>query len=81
MTIFADSVDILVNNVGIFEIKDFVDIADEDWLRMFEANVLSGVRLGRHYLPKMLANNWGRVIFISSESGLNIPVEDPPITG
>ena len=81
VTIFADSVDILVNNVGIFEIKDFVDIADEDWLRMFEANVLSGVRLGRHYLPKMLANNWGRVIFISSESGLNIPVEMVQIPG
>jgi NAD(P)-dependent dehydrogenase (short-subunit alcohol dehydrogenase family) len=75
VTSFADSVDILVNNMGIFEIKDFVDITDEDWIRIFEANVLSGVRLGRHHLPKMLANNWGRIIFISSESGLNIPVE------
>ncbi len=68
-------VDILVNNVGIFELKDFEQISDEDWLRLFQANVMSGVRLGRHYLPKMKAKNWGRVVFISSESGINIPVE------
>lgn len=75
VTRFADSVDILVNNMGIFEIKDFGDITDEDWLHIFEANVLSGIRLGRHYLPKMLAQDWGRIIFISSESAQNIPVE------
>jgi NAD(P)-dependent dehydrogenase (short-subunit alcohol dehydrogenase family) len=69
------SVDILVNNLGIFEPKPFVEIADEDWLRFFEVNVLSGVRLSRFYLPGMLQRNWGRVVFISSESGVNIPAE------
>jgi NAD(P)-dependent dehydrogenase (short-subunit alcohol dehydrogenase family) len=69
------SVDILVNNLGIFEPKPFPEISDEDWLRFFEVNVLSGVRLSRFYLPGMLQRNWGRVVFISSESGLNIPVE------
>lgn len=69
------AVDILVNNLGIFEPKPFAEIPDGDWLRMFEANVLSGVRLSRHYLPKMLAAGWGRVIFISSESAVNIPAE------
>jgi NAD(P)-dependent dehydrogenase (short-subunit alcohol dehydrogenase family) len=68
-------VDILVNNLGIFETKDFSAVDDEDWLRFFEVNVLSGVRLSRFYLPKMLQQNWGRIVFISSESGLNIPVE------
>lgn len=68
-------VDILVNNLGIFEPKPFQDIADEDWLRFFEVNVLSGVRLSRFYLPAMLKQNWGRIVFISSESGVNIPVE------
>ncbi len=68
-------VDILVNNLGIFETKEFTAIDDEDWLRFFEVNVLSGVRLSRFYLPKMLKQNWGRIIFISSESGLNIPLE------
>jgi len=68
-------VDILVNNMGIFELKQFEDISDEDWLKMFQANVMSGVRLSRHYLPKMKAKNWGRIVFISSESGINIPVE------
>jgi NAD(P)-dependent dehydrogenase (short-subunit alcohol dehydrogenase family) len=68
-------VDILVNNMGIFELKQFEDISDEDWLRLFQANVMSGVRLSRHYLPKMKAKNWGRIVFISSESGINIPVE------
>lgn len=67
--------DILVNNLGIFETKPFTKITDEDWLRFFEVNVLSGVRLSRCYLPKMLEKNWGRIVFISSESGLNIPVE------
>ncbi len=68
-------VDILVNNVGIFEPKPFTDIPDEDWLRFFEVNVMSGVRLSRHALPKMLEKNWGRIIFISSESGVFIPDE------
>ncbi|MFC7667868.1 SDR family NAD(P)-dependent oxidoreductase [Hymenobacter humi] len=69
------TVDILVNNVGIFEPKPFVEISDEDWMRFFEVNVLSGVRLSRHYFPIMLASNWGRVLFISSESALQIPQE------
>jgi NAD(P)-dependent dehydrogenase (short-subunit alcohol dehydrogenase family) len=67
--------DILVNNLGIFEIKPFLEIPDSDWLRFFEVNVLSGVRLSRSYLPGMLKKNWGRVIFISSESAQQIPVE------
>jgi NAD(P)-dependent dehydrogenase (short-subunit alcohol dehydrogenase family) len=67
--------DILVNNLGIFEIKPFLEIPDSDWLRFFEVNVLSGVRLSRHYLPGMLKKNWGRVIFISSESAQQIPSE------
>jgi len=69
------SVDILVNNLGIFEPKPFTEITDEDWLRFFEVNVLSGARLSRFYLPGMLQKNWGRIVFISSESDLNIPVE------
>jgi NAD(P)-dependent dehydrogenase (short-subunit alcohol dehydrogenase family) len=68
-------VDILVNNLGIFEPKPFAEITDADWLRMFEVNVMSGVRLARHYLPRMLAAGWGRVIFISSESAVQIPSE------
>ncbi|BAR53216.1 NAD(P)-dependent dehydrogenase (short-subunit alcohol dehydrogenase family) [Bradyrhizobium diazoefficiens] len=68
-------VDILINNAGIFEPKDFFDIPDEDWSRFFEVNVMSGVRLSRAYLKGMLKRNWGRIVFISSESGLNIPVE------
>jgi len=68
-------VDILVNNVGVFEARPFIEIKDEDWLRLFETNVLSGVRLTRHYLPRMVARGWGRVLFISSESGLQIPTE------
>jgi NAD(P)-dependent dehydrogenase (short-subunit alcohol dehydrogenase family) len=67
--------DVLVNNLGIFEPKPFVEISDADWLRFFEVNVLSGVRLTRHYLPGMLKKNWGRVIFISSESAQQIPAE------
>ncbi len=69
------AVDILVNNLGIFEPKAFADITDADWTRFFEVNVLSGVRLSRHYLPKMMAAKWGRVVFISSESGINTPTE------
>jgi NAD(P)-dependent dehydrogenase (short-subunit alcohol dehydrogenase family) len=68
-------VDILVNNAGIFEPKGFLDIPDEDWSRFFEVNVMSGVRLSRAYLPGMLKRNWGRIVFISSESALNIPKE------
>jgi len=66
-------VDILVNNVGIFELREFAGIRDEDWARFFEVNVMSGVRLSRTLLPGMLARNWGRIIFISSESAVNIP--------
>ena len=69
------SVDILVNNLGIFEPKPFEQIPDEDWRRFFEVNVLSGVRLSRAYLPGMKQRNWGRIVFISSESAIQIPVE------
>ena len=69
------AVDILVNNLGIFEVKDFADISDADWLRFFQTNVMSGVRLSRAYLPGMLKEDWGRVVFISSESGYSIPKE------
>ncbi|WMT71842.1 SDR family oxidoreductase [Bradyrhizobium sp. Ash2021] len=68
-------VDILINNAGIFEPKGFLDIPDEDWSRFFDVNVMSGVRLARAYLPQMLKRNWGRIVFISSESALNIPQE------
>jgi len=68
-------VDILVNNLGIFEPKSFEKISDAEWLRFFEVNVMSGVRLSRHYLPRMKQRNWGRIVFISSESGINIPAE------
>lgn len=67
--------DILVNSLGIFEPKPFEAITDEDWDRFFETNVMSGIRLTRHYLPGMVLRDWGRIVFISSESGLNIPVE------
>src|SRR3984893_10582103 len=67
--------DVLVNNLGIFEPKPFAEISDADWIRFFEANILSGVRLTRHYLPAMIKKNWGRVIFISSESAQQIPAE------
>jgi len=68
-------VDILVNNTGIYGAKDFFDISDADWTRIYDTNVMSGVRLSRAYMPGMLKRNWGRIIFISSESGLNIPIE------
>jgi len=68
-------VDVLVNNMGIFEAKAFEDIPDEDWMRFFEINVLSGVRLARHYVGGMKARNWGRIVFVSSESALQIPTE------
>jgi NAD(P)-dependent dehydrogenase (short-subunit alcohol dehydrogenase family) len=67
--------DILVNNLGIFEPKPFEEIPDEDWFRFFETNVMSGVRLSRAYLPRMRERNWGRIIFVSSESALQIPAE------
>jgi len=68
-------VEIVINNLGIFEPKDFLDITDDEWMRFFEVNVLSGVRLARLYLPVMKRKNWGRIIFISSESGVQIPPE------
>jgi NAD(P)-dependent dehydrogenase (short-subunit alcohol dehydrogenase family) len=68
-------VEILINNLGIFEPKPFEEISDADWLRFFEVNVLSGVRLARLYLPAMKRANWGRIIFISSESAVQIPPE------
>ncbi|WP_200976890.1 SDR family NAD(P)-dependent oxidoreductase [Echinicola sp. 20G] len=71
----ASDVDILINNVGIFNQVDFGAISDEEWQEMFDINVMSGVRLSRYYFPKMLEQNWGRIIFISSESAINIPTE------
>jgi NAD(P)-dependent dehydrogenase (short-subunit alcohol dehydrogenase family) len=68
-------VDILVNNLGIFEPKPFENIPDGDWYRLLEVNVMSGVRLSRAYLPGMKQQNWGRIVFISSESGVHIPAE------
>ncbi|WP_448207131.1 SDR family NAD(P)-dependent oxidoreductase [Azospirillum sp. sgz302134] len=69
------AVDILVNNLGIFEPKPFFEIPDEDWQRFFDVNVLSGIRFSRHYAPGMAERGWGRILFISSESALNIPKE------
>jgi NAD(P)-dependent dehydrogenase (short-subunit alcohol dehydrogenase family) len=71
----AGVVDILVNNLGIFEPMAFDAITDADWQRFFETNVMSGIRLSRHCLPAMISRGWGRIVFISSESGLNIPAE------
>jgi NAD(P)-dependent dehydrogenase (short-subunit alcohol dehydrogenase family) len=71
----AGEIDVLVNNVGIFEPKPFEEISDADWMRFFETNVLSGVRLARHALPGMRSRGWGRIVFVSSESALQIPVE------
>lgn len=70
-----DEVDILVNNVGIFAPVNFSEISDEEWMNILEVNVMSGVRLSRHYFAKMLEKNWGRILFISSESGVQIPEE------
>lgn len=67
--------DILVNNLGIFDPVPFESIPDSEWLRFFEVNVMSGVRLARHYLPRMKGGDWGRIVFISSESGINPPAE------
>ncbi len=66
-------VDILVNNLGIYGAIPFTEISDDDWMNILNVNVVSGARLSRHYLPKMMAKNWGRIIFISSESAINIP--------
>ncbi|MGA9603194.1 MAG: SDR family oxidoreductase [Methyloceanibacter sp.] len=71
----AGRIDILINNVGIFEPVPFLEISDQDWFRFFELNVMSGVRLSRALLPGMLRRDWGRIIFISSESGVQIPAE------
>ena len=68
-------VDILVNNVGVFEVAAFEEISDDDWQRYLDINLMSGVRLSRHALPSMLARGWGRVIFVSSESGVNVPAD------
>jgi NAD(P)-dependent dehydrogenase (short-subunit alcohol dehydrogenase family) len=75
LTAALPRVDILVNNAGIFEVKPFLEIPDDDWERFFQTNVMSGVRLSRFYMPKMLQQDWGRIIFISSESAIQIPVE------
>jgi NAD(P)-dependent dehydrogenase (short-subunit alcohol dehydrogenase family) len=69
------SIDILINNLGVYEPKPFEEITDDDWYAIIEANFTSGVRLSRHYMSRMKAANWGRIIFISSESAVNIPVE------
>jgi NAD(P)-dependent dehydrogenase (short-subunit alcohol dehydrogenase family) len=71
----VDTVDILINNVGIFEPVEFAAISDEAWQKMLDVNVMSGVRLSRHYFGKMLEKDWGRILFISSESGVQIPEE------
>lgn len=71
----SGNLDIVINNVGIFEPKEFLEIPDADWQRFFEINVMSGVRMARAFLPYMLKQDWGRIIFISSESGINIPEE------
>lgn len=71
----APDTDVLVNNVGIFAPQSFEEIGDDDWFRFFEVNVMSGVRLSRHYLPGMRARRWGRIVFVSSESAVQIPAE------
>ena len=71
----AGNADILVNSLGIFEPKPFAEITDDDWERFFQTNVMSGVRLSRHFLPQMIQRDWGRIVFISSESAINIPRE------
>lgn len=71
----APSVDILINNLGIYEAKPFTEISDADWHHIFEVNVVSGARLARHYFPGMLEKDWGRIIFVASESALVVPSE------
>ena len=71
----APDVDILVNNLGIYEARPFTEISDADWHHLFEVNVVSGARLARHYFPRMLARDWGRILFIASESALVVPGE------
>lgn len=75
LTTTCPTADILINNLGIFDPVPFEEISDGEWQRFFETNVMSGVRLARHYLPGMKALNWGRIVFISSESGVNPPGE------
>ena len=75
LTRVAPDIDVLVNNVGIFAPQSFEEIGDDDWFRFFEVNVMSGVRLSRHYLPGMRARRWGRIVFVSSESAVQIPAE------
>lgn len=75
LTDHARKTDILVNNVGLFESRDFGDIDDDEWQRYFDVNVMSAVRLSRYYLPGMLERGWGRLLFVSSESGIHIPPE------
>ena len=64
-----------MNNVGVFSAKPFAEIEDDEWMRVLQVNVMSGVRLSRHYVPRMVARGWGRVVFVSSESALQIPAE------
>jgi NAD(P)-dependent dehydrogenase (short-subunit alcohol dehydrogenase family) len=71
----ASELDVLVNNVGVFVPTPFESISDDEWLRLFQTNVMSGVRLSRHHFPRMLARNWGRIVFVSSESAVQIPSE------
>lgn len=75
LTRAVPAADILVNNMGVYDVQPFAEITDAEWQLFFDTNVMSGVRLSRHYLPGMVAKGWGRVVFISSESGLNIPKE------
>jgi len=69
------SIDILINNLGVFSPAEFLDISDQDWLKIFEINVLSGIKLSKHCFPEMKSNKWGRIVFISSASGISIPKE------
>jgi NAD(P)-dependent dehydrogenase (short-subunit alcohol dehydrogenase family) len=71
----AGDLDVLVNNMSIYDVKPFHDISDAEWQTYFDTNIMSGLRLTRHYLPKMIAKNWGRIVFVASESGINIPEE------
>lgn len=71
-------VDVLVNNVGVFDVAAFADVSDDGWARYLEINLMSGVRLSRHALPAMLARGWGRIVFVSSESGVDVPAEMVP---